>query len=358
MAPAHYQDFANWIVNFSKSVQSYGGTSLYAVSVQNEPEYCESYDSAVYNSSQLDAFIKNNLGPTLSADGLSTMIFMPDSGRYSNVGEGHACAIDPDCASYISAVDFHDYDAIVTIPDSVNDTPYPSGWAAGKKFWVAEAACQPGGRGPNFCNASFDPSIANALDWAAVIDHRLVVDNMNMWNYWWFVVDTGETTEKGWSRPTGPVARRAYVMGQYARFVRPGYYRIDGTHVPQPGISVSAYQDTPTNTLVIIATNYNSSPVTQIFNITNAPNFTSVTPYITSASQSIQAQSMLWVSGNSFTYALPANSVTTFVGASSGSAMPAIPKGEASYFRETDEGIQRYSTASTRVPWPLTWLAQ
>jgi glucuronoarabinoxylan endo-1,4-beta-xylanase len=77
---------------------------------------------------------------------------------------------------------------------------------------------------------------------------------------------------------------------------------------------VSAYQDTSTNTLVILATNYSGSAVLQQFNIINGPTFSSVTPTITSVSLSLATQSSVPVSSNSFTYTLPADSITTFVG--------------------------------------------
>jgi len=86
-------------------------------------------------------------------------------------------------------------------------------------------------------------------------------------------------------------------------------------------VTVSAFQNKSTNTLVIIATNYTGSAVSQTFNLTNAPTFSTMTPTTTSASLRLATQSNLSVSGNSFTYTLPANSVTTFV--SSGSAPPA-----------------------------------
>jgi len=47
---------------------------------------------------------------------------------------------------------------------------------------------------------------------------------------------------------------------------------INATHLPQPGVSVSAYKSS-TNTLVIVATNYNSSAISQRFSLSNAPAF-------------------------------------------------------------------------------------
>ena len=127
--------------------------------------------------------------------------------------------------------------------------------------------CRSGGGGPSFCNGTFDPSITNALGWAAVIDHRFAVDNINEWGYWWFIIPAAINSGEGLMTDTGVVPLRTYVIGQYSRFIRPGYYRIDATHVPQTGISVSAYQNTSGGNLVIVATNYTASPISQTFNL-------------------------------------------------------------------------------------------
>jgi glucuronoarabinoxylan endo-1,4-beta-xylanase len=153
----------------------------------------------------------------------------------------------------------------------------------------------------------------DGLMWAGIIDDRLVNENASAYLYWWLIGE-GNTDDQGLESSTGSIAQRAYVFGQYSKFIRPGYYRIDATHIPQSGVSVSAYQNTGTKTLVIVATNYTGSAVSQGFSITNAPTFSSVTPYSTSTSLSLAAQTSVPVSANSFTYKLPAGSVTTFVG--------------------------------------------
>jgi glucuronoarabinoxylan endo-1,4-beta-xylanase len=112
------------------------------------------------------------------------------------------------------------------------------------------------------------------------------------------------------------------VLAQYSKFVRPGYYRIDATRAPQTGISVSSYQNTDGGNLVIIATNYTGSSVSQTFNITNAPTFSTLTPTITSASQNLAQLSNVPVSNNSFTYTLPAQSITTFLGSTASISPP------------------------------------
>ena len=215
---------------------------------------------------------------------------------------GSTCGADSSCNQYVGGINWHDYDANLSGNNTIAADPYPSGWPAGKKYWETEASCGPG-FGPNFCQSGFNTDITDALDWAAVIDQRMAVDGANAWLYWW-LIDSNSTDDQGLMANDGTIPQRAYMMGQYSKFVRPGYYRIDATHLPEPSVSVSAYQSTATNTLVIIATNYSTSAVALTFNLSNAPAFSSVTPWTTSASLSLAPQTSVPVSSNSFTYTL------------------------------------------------------
>jgi glucuronoarabinoxylan endo-1,4-beta-xylanase len=312
-----YGAYATWLANFALSLQQLN-IPLYAIAMQNEPTGCGStYDSAYYSPQQIDTFISQNLGPTLAANGLSTVVFMPDDMTYATaLTSGGTCGTDLSCMQYVGAFAYHDYAASLSGTNTVSAQPYPSGWIGGEKFWVTENGCAaPPAVAPSFCQPGWNTDIIDALDWAAIIDQRIAVDNVNAWLYWW-LMSKGDDDE-GLIDTSGAVAQRAYMLGQYAKFVRPGYYRIDATRAPQTGVSVSAYQNTSTNTLVIIATNYTGSAVSQTFNITNAPTFSSLTPTITSSSLSLATQSSVSVSGNSFTYILPAKSITTFVGSAS-----------------------------------------
>ena len=225
---------------------------------------------------------------------------------------------DSGCSQYVGGVNWHDYAYGYNPPDTVNSTPYPAGWPA-KKYWETEVSTL----------TTYDGSINNALTWAALIDDRLGVENAGAWLYWqlenWCCAGDNSGLTEGPGIST--VAKRAYVLAQYSKFVRPGYYRIDATHKPQTGVSVSAYQQTSNNALVIIATNYTSSEVSQTFALTNAPTITTLTPYITSASQSLATLSNVTVSSNSFTYSLPAQSITTFVANTTTADGPTPPTG-------------------------------
>jgi glucuronoarabinoxylan endo-1,4-beta-xylanase len=164
--------------------------------------------------------------------------------------------------------------------------------------------------------------------WAAIIDNRLAVMGANAWFYWQYYETTTNPASSNaplWlpgGSPTYPtsLAIRAYVMGQYAKFIRPGYHRIDATHIPQSGVTVSAYNSG--NNIVIVATNQNSTSVSQTFKLSI------LSPVITSATQTMASLAGVPIPTNSFTYTLPAYSVITFTGAN---------PGLASYFTEIRE---------------------
>ncbi len=307
-----YAAYATWLANFVQSLQREDGIALDAMSVQNEPNICQAYDSAVWTPADIDTFVGANLGPTFALDGLTTLILVPEGSGYNETSLGNTCAGDPSCNKYVGGINWHDYDARSSGTNTIAADPYPAVWPTGKRYWETEASCGPG-YGPNFCEAGFNTDIVDAVDWAAIIDQRLAVDGANAWLYWW-LIDNNSTDDQGLMASNGTVPKRAYMVGQYSRFVRPGYFRIGATHLPESDVSVSAYQDLPTNTLVIIATNYSGSAISQTFNITDAPAFSAVTPWITSASMSLDQQANVPVSSNSFTYSLPAQSITTFVG--------------------------------------------
>src|ERR1019366_286446 len=94
-----------------------------------------------------------------------------------------------------------------------------------------------------------------------------------------------------------------------------------------------------TGAFAIVATNQNSSSVSQSFTF-NGTVASSVTPWITSASLNIAQQTVVTVTSGSFTYTLPADSVTTFIGGTvslspTSLAFGSVPQGTTSSGRST-----------------------
>jgi glucuronoarabinoxylan endo-1,4-beta-xylanase len=154
----------------------------------------------------------------------------------------------------------------------------------------------------------------------------MAIANANAWNYWLLIDHHLHNNNEGLIGPDGvTVSKRAYMLGNYSKFVRPGFYRIDATATPQDGVDVSAYKNSAAGVLVIVVINQNSSSVSQSFALVGGT-ASSVTPWITSGSLNLAQQADVPVASGSFTYNLPAFSVTSFVGnATTTSVAPAPP---------------------------------
>jgi glucuronoarabinoxylan endo-1,4-beta-xylanase len=292
-----YGAYATYLANYVKSLSSLYGINLYALSVQNEPEKNVYYDSAIWSAADFDAFIGTNLGPTFASDGLSPLIIMPETSTWQDLGAyASANMSDSTAAQYVSIYATHDYSHAAA-------SAYPLGRAYGKRLWETEIC--------DDLSGIFDPSMTSALQYAQYINDWMTIANANAWHFWWLYGSSDD--DQALVDRSGTVSKRLYMIGNYSKFVRPGFYRIDATATPQSGVSVSAYKNSTSGALVMVVINQNSSNVSQSFTL-NGVTASSVTPWITSASFDLVQQSEVSVSGGSFTYDLPESSITTFVG--------------------------------------------
>jgi glucuronoarabinoxylan endo-1,4-beta-xylanase len=174
----------------------------------------------------------------------------------------------------------------------------------GKDMWMTEHYLTPSGA---------QPGIADALMAAKEINDSMSVADYNAY-LWWWVKDWnpgGGVTNTGLMDTNGNPTFYGYALGQYSKFIRPDYVRSNSTYNPGGGnIYVTAY--TGDGSYVIVALNLGTSAQSQPFLIQNQT-VTTLTPYQTSASASMAQLTPVTVTNDTFTYLLPAQSITTFV---------------------------------------------
>ena len=282
------QAYANQLANFVSSMKTNYQVPIYAVSIQNEPDYSTlTYESCAWSAQQIHDFIPY-LYLALSNNGVgTTQILMPEEGLW-DFAQASVAMSDLTTSNLVGILGSHDYDYTVT--------PV-AGW--GKSLWETEVSTF----------GTYDGSISNALYWANQIHAFMTVVQADAFNYWWMLPQTPDN--EGLTDLSGNPAKRMYVLGQFSRFVRPGYFRIDASNLP--GTLVSAYKDPVSGNFAIVAINTNSTSVTQAFALTNF-NTAFVTPWITSGTLSLSNQAVVPVTNASFSYVLPPQSVVTFVG--------------------------------------------
>jgi glucuronoarabinoxylan endo-1,4-beta-xylanase len=286
-----YQAYADYLSSYVLGLKNYG-IDLYALSIQNEPNYTATWQSCIWTGQQFHDFLANNLLPTFAKNGMTTKIMMPEETGWF-FGLATTTLNDPATAAGVSIIAAHNY-------DGASASPYPLGQGLGKKLWETEVSTFD----------AFDPSIGNGLIWAQKINDWMTIANANAWHYWWLV---GGTDNESLIGANGETTKRLYVMGNFSKFVRPGYYRIGTSASPVSGVSVSAYKDPGTGKFAIVALNHNGSPVTLDFQL-NGFVANTITPWVTSASFNLAQQPSITVGGSSFAVTLPATSVTTLVG--------------------------------------------
>jgi glucuronoarabinoxylan endo-1,4-beta-xylanase len=79
---------------------------------------------------------------------------------------------------------------------------------------------------------------------------------------------------------SGTIFKDGYTLGQFSKFIRPGYYRVGTTSVGS-GAQITAYKDLISSNVVIVALNLGSTVITQQFNFYGFST-SSITPWITS----------------------------------------------------------------------------
>jgi glucuronoarabinoxylan endo-1,4-beta-xylanase len=294
-----YQAYATYLAEHIKNYKSKFGIDITHIGISNEPNLETNYSSCTWSGSQFKTFMSGYLVPTFDKEGITAKVIM---------GEPMSCtesfAIDSlNDATAVKRTDIvgcHNYGSTYQA--------FPTTKLKGKGIWMTEVSDMNGN----------DITINDGLKWAKEVHDFMTVTQGNAWCYWWgacFKTHNGEgLIQMDLNSKTYKVAKRLYTIGQYARFIRPGWQRFSATANPVSGVYVTAYKDPATGEFAVVAINNGSSSQSVTFNLKGF-SASSVTPYTTSASQNLAAGSNIAVSGSSFTGNLPAGSITTFVGA-------------------------------------------
>ena len=341
-----YDSWSTSIANFAKN------NKLYAMGISNEPDFascgssigppCYSdYDTMVFTANEMVAFVKV-LGPKMKSAGVkliapepsewihlwsnasatgSTVAGHPNSsdplkcGCFSNTptttgcaskcatGEGydygHFLAKDATAWGFIDIIGTHEYDTQkaeawpADVDGGKRSKPIYETEVSGVHYWPNE--------GPS-------SDIANGVVVAEWIHSALVVGEASAWLYWWY---QASADNEGVILTSGTLTKRAYTIGNYAKFVRPGYVMVDVTGNSNTNLLLSAFKGTD-GTVVVVAVNKSSSAVTVPITISGGT-ATSCTPNVTSSSANIAAGTPVTVTGGAFSASLAATTVTSFV---------------------------------------------
>jgi glucuronoarabinoxylan endo-1,4-beta-xylanase len=303
-----YAAFGAYMAHYATQVKATYGINLSGISVQNEPSFCAAYSSALWTATQIDTFTKV-VGPLLPA---GTSVYLPESQATSILQSlADPTMTDGAAVGFVGVVATHDY-------GSTGPIAYTTG---NKHLWETEVSDG---------NAA-DATMTSALTYSQQIHNWLTANGNNSANAWFYYTMVNSSGSGNWGlvQSNGTIRKLAYAIGNWSKFVRPGWVRIDATATPQSGVYVSAFKNSSTGAFAIVAVNTNNSGLSQTFSFSGFPAVTTVTPNLTDSNVNLMAQASVSVSSSSFSYVLPAESVTTFAGTANGTsgAPPAPPSG-------------------------------
>lgn len=266
---AHLKGFADYMAA--------NGAPLYAVSLQNEPDASVTYESCSWNASQFLTFMKNN------AAAVGTRIMMPESQNFVHA-LSDSTLNDPSAAANVGVIGGHIYGGGLG--------PYPLAVGKGKEVWMTE-------------------HLVLDTTWSAVLAtgreiHDCMNAGMNAYVWWYIVRYYGPIGEDG------NITKRGYVMSQFARFVRPGFHKVQCTPAPQRNVVVSSYNDGSPANVVIIVLNTGATATQQGFSVPNGT-MTSFASYTTSQAKNCVRGADIPATNGRFAVTLDPSSITTFV---------------------------------------------
>jgi glucosylceramidase len=217
-----------WARYYARFVQAYAeeGIHIWGLTVQNEPEATQTWDSCIYTGEEERDFVRDYLGPILRKEGLGHLRLMIwDHNRDRMYERAKVVYDDPEAAQYVWGLGFHWYmgdyfDNVQRVHDA-----YPD------KALLFTEGCLEGGihLGEWTAGERYARSIINDLNRWTVgwVDWNLVLDEIggpnHVGNYCSapIIADTRVCDLSGVH-----YMNSYYYIGQIAKYIRPGAERI------------------------------------------------------------------------------------------------------------------------------------
>lgn len=233
LKPECYADFAEYIVQYVRLYRERHGLPIYALSPSNEPDYVATYSSCLWTAAQFYEFYHHHLGPAFKRAGVTTLTFGPETmffgndvlRKYAGMFEGRGGL--PEIAA------MHGYGESVV-------EPLDRAVIGDRKIWMSEL-CEI----DHPMNTGCDPSLEDGLRVARNVHRYLAQAGANAYIYFWGMSkydNNSALVRLDLEKRSFVLCKRLFTFGQFSRFIRPGFLRIDAKHDCGDGILISAYK--------------------------------------------------------------------------------------------------------------------
>lgn len=244
------QPWADFYVRFIQAMDREEGLPVWALTVQNEPEAHQRWESCLYIPEQERDFVRDHLGPTLHRAGLDHVkIIGWDHNRDKIEARAATLFTDPAAAKYFWGLGLHWYVSKDFAAASRVHTLHPD------KHILFTEGCWEGGKdlgawthGEGYARqmiGDFNNWVCGYIDWNIALDQRGGPNHVGNFCDAPVLVDTG-TKEVRYTPAF-------HYIAHFSKFVRPGARRIAATGGPAALQSVAFAN--PDGTLVAVVLN-------------------------------------------------------------------------------------------------------
>ena len=276
LIPDSANAYAKYLNDFADYMAS-NGAPLYAVSVQNEPDWEPDYEGCVWTAEEMRDFLKNQ-GGLITSTRLMAPELVNNNQAYINT-----ILSDNGAVANLDILATHIYGGGIVENQSAK--------SKGKEVWMTE-------------HLDADTTYSADLNTAVEIHDCFTEANFNAY-IWWY----GKRFY-GLIGQDGQVTKRGYIVSQFARFIHEGAIRLGSTINSRPEVLISAYKNGTKK--VIIAINTGTANVKQKISLQDAT-ATTVIPYFTNSSKNAEQAPAITLTNNEFIYTIPPKSIVTFV---------------------------------------------
>jgi|GEM_PF-83273 glucosylceramidase len=255
LKPACYDVWASYIVKFVQAMDD-SGIPIWGLTMQNEPEAVQTWESCIYNPQQERDFLKNNLGPKLAQNNLDVKVMIWDHNKDHMVIWADTIFRDTAAAKYAWGTGFHWYTGDQFDNVAATHNSFPS-----KHLLATEEAGQPApGYGDWTLAESYGHDIIGDLNnWAeGWVDWNLVLDQNGLPRHdpntgCAAAVITDFTNDSVHYNPM------YYYIAQFSKYIRPGAVRISCVNAV-PNLEATTFVNSD-GRIVVVALNRTANPV-------------------------------------------------------------------------------------------------
>lgn len=258
LLPEYNQVWADYYVKFIEGMKDYG-YAIWGLTIQNEPEAVQCWDSCIYTAEQERDFIKNYLGPTLEKNDLKDVkIVIWDHNRDEIVTRSAGVLVDVEASKYVWGIGNHWYvseefenlgivhdmfpdkhiiftEGCVELTNTALDADsrtYMGNWGNGEMY------------GRNIIGDMNNYSEA-FIDWNLVLDEKGGPNHVGNYCEAPIMIDTNNNEII--------YNTSYYYIGHFSKYIRPGYVRTFNNHNVGDDVCVTSF--TKDDRIVVVVQN-------------------------------------------------------------------------------------------------------